>query len=189
MDMYILEIVNAHMQPSEIVEKIINLHYKYKFKMFGLEKNFFRGMLKKELERRIQKERQENQGFKLFGTHEFEPSGRKGQNKTNRIMALQPYHERGALKFPGEKLELLTNEFSDLAYQMIQFPHSSHDDILDSLAYQLALSNRGGVVKKAELPHNSPAELERRALSDEYERWSMIPRRLRNRFNDQLAFS
>ncbi len=189
MDMHILELVNAHLQPSEIIEKIISLHYKYTFKIFGLEENFFRGMLKQALNDRINKERIENPSFVLFGIHEFVASSRKGQNKTNRIMALQPYHERGAIKFPGEKVELLEGAFSELAYQMIQFPHSAHDDLLDALAYQLTLVRSGGVAKKADFPVNSPAWLEKRELSREIERMNRLPRRLRQRINQELVFS
>lgn len=188
MDMHILDIVNRHLQPSEIISEVIRLHYKYTFKMFGLEMNFYRGMLRLELDRRINEERK-NSNFKLFGVHEFEATSRKGQSKTNRIMALQPYHERGSIKFPGEKVELLRGEFSELAYQMIQFPNSAHDDILDSLAYHLTLIRRGGLVKKAELPKNTPAWLERKALDELVQKNSMLPRRFRKYVDNNLAFS
>lgn len=188
MDMHILEIVNAHLQPSEICSEVIRLHYKYIFKMFGLEMNFYRGMLRQELERGIREERIENSSFKLFGIHEFEATSRRGQSKVNRIMALQPYHERGAIKFPGIRIELLRENFSELAYQMIQFPHSAHDDIIDSLAYHLTLIRKGGVAKKADLPRNSPAWIERRAFEQDIERSSRLPRRFRARLGD-LAFS
>jgi predicted phage terminase large subunit-like protein len=189
MDMHILEIVNQNkMPPSDIVEKLITHHYKYKFRMLGLEKNFYRGMLRKALEQRIAEERRENPTFRLFGIHEFNPSGRKGEGKYNRIMALQPYHERGVLKFPGNKVELLQKPFSDLAYQMIQFPHSAHDDILDSLAYHLPLVHRGGVVKKQGPPRMTPAWLERRGLDEEVKLRKRVPRRLRRALG-QLAFS
>ncbi len=188
MDMYILDIVNKHLQPSEIINEIFRLHYKYEFKMFGLEMNFYRGMLRQELERRITEERLENQNFKLFGIHEFEATSRKGQSKANRIMALQPYHERGALKFPGVKFELLKGDFSELAYQMIQFPNAAHDDILDSLAYHLPLIRRGGLVKKAELPVNSPAWLERQSYIKAVESNNRLPRRFRKMVGE-LAFS
>ena len=189
MDMHILDIVNAHLQPSEIVDKIINLQYKYKFGVLGVETNFFRGMLEAEIRRRRDIEHRENPDkFRLFGVHEFEASCRVGQGKINRIMALQPYHERRALKFPGDRFELLEGEFSDLAWQMIQFPNAAHDDILDSLAYHLPLIRPGGLVKKAELPYNSPAYLEKKQWEKDIERNLSLPRRLRGRISD-LAFS
>lgn len=189
MDLHILEIVNKHLQLSETIDTIINLHKKYKFKMVGMETNFYRGQCIIELERRIAEERVENEKFQLFGVHEFQATAKRGEGKYNRMLALQPYHERGALKFPGTSVELLNGDFSTLAYQMIQFPNSSHDDILDSLAYHLPLIRRGGVVKKNELPYNSPAYLERKSLEQELEKISHLPRRYRPKLNEQLAFS
>ena len=187
MDMYVMEVVNRHMQPSDTVEMIMRLNRKWKFKKFGLETNFYRGMLKMDIDRRINEERVEP-GFNLFGVEEFKASSRRGENKNSRIMALQPYHERGALKFPGESVELLKDGFYQLAFQMIEFPHSAHDDILDSLAYHLPLIRKGGVVKKTKVPRFTPAWLERMELEKELEIRKHIPRRYR-RPVDRLSFS
>lgn len=189
MNMHVLDVVNKHMQPSEIIDEIIRLNYEYKFKKFGLETNFFRGMLRKSLNERIDEERLLRPTlFNLFGIEEFKASSRKGQNKTNRIMALQPYHESGALMFPGEKVELLEGGFKELAWQMIQFPNSAHDDVLDSLAYHIPLARKGGVVKKQGLPRNTPAWLERESLNRELRKMANLPRRWRKPL-DELAFS
>jgi predicted phage terminase large subunit-like protein len=178
--MYLLEIVNQKMTPSEMIEKIVSLNYKYKFKMFGIETNFFRGMLKLELERRIQTEHQENpEKFPLFGTHEFLAASRRGESKHSRIRGLQPYHERGSIKFPGKQLELLEGTFSELAYQMLQFPNAAHDDILDSLAYHIPLVRAGGVAKKKEVPYMSPAWIELEAYRQEMKTRNRLPRRAR----------
>lgn len=194
MNMYLLEIVNQNkMTPNEMIERIINLNYKYKFKMFGIETNFFRGTLKLDLEDRVSKEHVEGeQKFPLFGIHEFKASSRVGEGKYQRILGLQPYHERGAIKFPetnGDgKVELLQGAYSELAYQMIQFPNASHDDILDSLAYHLPLMRKGGVVKKSKIPRDTPAWLERKAYEREMDDNMRLPRRLRQRVHP-LAFS
>jgi len=189
MDMYILDITNQKMSPSEMIDKVISLHFKYKFKIFGIETNFFRGMLKMELERRTQAEHQENpKEFPLFGIHEFLASSRRGENKHSRIRGLQPYHERGALKFPGRQLELLKGAHSELAYQMLQFPNAAHDDILDSLAYHLPLIRAGGVAKKKDVPYMSPAWVEKEAFKDEMKNRNTLPRRLR-RHMAPLTFS
>lgn len=193
MDMHILDVVNEHLQPSEIVEKIVNLQYKYQFQVLGIETNFFRGMLEPEIKRRRDEEHSENPDyFRLFGVHEFEASSRRGAGKHNRIMALQPFHERRAIKFPGEKFELLQGVFSELAWQMVQYTHdgakSPHDDAIDSLAYHIPLIRKGGLVKKAGLPINSPAWLERKSWEKEIEYNMRLPRRLRREPAD-LAFS
>lgn len=188
MDIHIMEVVNEKLLPSETIEKIIALNYKYKFKIFGIETNFYRGMLRQELERRIKAEREENEKFPLFGVHEFEAGTKAVGNKENRIRALQPFQERGALKFPGTKLELLKGSYSELAYQMMQFPMAPHDDIVDSLAYHLPLIRKGGVVKKAAPPPMTPAWLERRELDAELTLRKKVPRRFRKQL-DNLSFS
>ena len=193
MDMHILDVVNEHLQPSEIVEKIINLQYKYRFQILGCETNFFRGMLEAEIKRRRDEEhRQSPEKFRLFGVHEFEASSRRGTGKHTRIMALQPFHERRAIKFPGERFELLEKGFSELGWQMVQYTHdgakSPHDDAIDSLAYHITLIRKGGLVKKDELPRNSAAWLERKNYEREIENNNRLPRRLRRQLPD-LAFS
>ena len=193
MDMHILDIVNEHLQPSEIVEHLVGLQYKYEFGVLGIETNFFRGMLESEIKRRRDEEHRENpENFKLFGIHEFEASSKKGQGKHSRIMALEPYHERKAIKFPGEKFELLEGVFSELGWQMVQYTHdgakSPRDDIIDSLAYHVNLIRKGGLVKKADLPRNSPAWLERKFYEKEVKHNMGLPRRLR-REPENLAFS
>ena len=184
MDMHILDLVNAHLQPSEIVDKIINFQYKYNFAVAGMEINFFRGMLEMELKKRRDEEHRLNPDkFKLFGVHEFEASSRRGTGKHSRIMALQPFHERGSIKFPGEKLELLEGVFSELSWQMLQYTHdgakSPHDDLIDALAYQAPLVRAGGLVKKSDLPRYSPAWLEQQSYLKEIKQINMLPRRFR----------
>lgn len=185
MNMYLLEVVNQKdMVPSQIIEKIVNLHYKYKFKIFGIETNFFRGTLKLDLEQRRQSENSEDpQRFPSFGIHEFKASSKRGEGKHQRIMGLQPYHERGAIKFPGKSYELLEGNFAELADQMIRYTHdgakSPHDDILDSLAYHITLIRKGGVAKKKELPYMSPAWLELETFKAETKARNRLPRRLR----------
>ncbi len=193
MDMHILDVINKHLQPSEIVEALINLQYKYRFSILGIETNFFRGMLEPEIKRRRDEEHRSNSDkFKLFGVTEFEASSRRGTGKHARIMSLQPYHQRKAIKFPGEKFELLKGGFSELSWQMIQYTHdgakSPHDDALDALAYHIPLIRKGGLVKKSGVPYMSPAWLEQQNYEKEVKRNMGLPRRLRQRIPD-LAFS
>ena len=157
--------------------------------MFGVETNFFRGTLKGELEQRRNKEHQDNpKNFPSFGIQEFKASRKTGEGKYQRICALQPYHERGAIKFQGKNLETLQGTQSELAYQMLQFPNSAHDVILDSLAYHLDLIRKGGLVKKKKAPWSSPAWFEREQQKKELGYNRLRPRRARQ-WVAPLAFS
>jgi hypothetical protein len=155
--------------------------------VLGVETIFFRGMLEYEIKRRRDEEHRERPDkFRMFGVEEFTP--KSGDSKFNRVRALQPYHERGSIKFPGDRFELLNGGYSELAWQMIQFPSAPHDDIIDSLAMHLPLIRKGGVVKKAELKVNTPAWLELQSYKQEVSKNMGLPRRLR-RQPLGLAFS
>lgn len=183
--LHILEAIGKQLKPSEMIDLIIALNYRFKFNIFGLETIFFRRMLRGELQRRIFKEHQENPGsFSLFSIEEFDSSSRHGKGKFTRMMALQPYHERGAIKFPGDRIENLKGGFSDLAHQMLQFTPDhlpEPNDLLDSLADHIPLIRKGGVVKKQELPRYSGAWLERKSINEQANRNRHLPRRLRKR--------
>lgn len=184
--MYVLDIVNKHLQTNEMVDEIIRLNQIYHFRRFGVETVFFRGRLKKDLELRIEKERS-NVGFHVFGVEELQTRWRKGEGKHQRIEALQPFHERGDLLFPGDTFEGLDKSWRDLAFQMIQYPSAPHDDILDSLSWHVQLIQRGGVPKKGGPPKNTMAWLEQKWVEKYEERMSRYPTKYRKKI--QLAFS
>jgi len=182
MNIYILDVFQDHLKPNQIVDKIIALNYKWKFDKFGVETNFFRGMLEKEIKRAIEVERK-NINFKLFGMEEFTSTARRGEGKYNRVMALQPYHERGALLFRGQGLVSLKGAWSDLSYQMMQITPNhwpEHDDLIDSLAFNLNLVRPGGSVeRKVRAPQYSAAWLEEQAYEEMLRLNKHVPRRYR----------
>lgn len=179
-NIYILDIVNAHLKPNQIVEEVIRLSYKWKYSILGVETNFFRGMLEKEIRLASDHERK-NKAFKLFSLIEIQ--AKSGTPKEVRIQALQPYHERGSLKFPGDKVETLPKNFYELAYQMLQYPKAQHDDILDSLAYHLKISHPGGTVKTKQVPVFSVAGLELAQYKEYQARNRFIPKKYQKRFH------
>jgi predicted phage terminase large subunit-like protein len=191
MNMYILDCVNEHMKPDMIVDTIFKLNNQYKIKMLGVEENFFRGMLSKEIVRRTVEERKENSSCNVFGIREIKQT--RGNSKHIRILALQPHHERRALKFPGTEFNLLKGAYSELGYQMCQYTingaMSPHDDLIDSLAMHLDLVNRGGVVKKAEPAQFTPAWLEMKSYNRAMERNQLLPRKLRQHVSTEFAFN
>jgi len=157
--MFLLDAVASRMLPEDQINVLLNLHDKWHFRKAGLETNAFQQMIKSMLEQRLaQKRLQPN--WRPFSLVEF--VGKSQGNKESRILGLQPYHERGDLRFPGTKLELLTGVWSQLAYQMLQFPTSPKDDLLDSLAYHLQLKHAGFErPQSVEYPITSAAWFER----------------------------
>lgn len=181
MNMYLLDLVNKHLQPSEIVDNVIRLAYKWRFNKLGVETNFFRGMLEREIKMQVDLERH-NSSFKLFSIEEFKATSRRGESKEIRIRGLQPYHERGSLLFPGDKFERLTGAFNELAYQMLQFPKAPHDDVLDALAYQLNIMHKGGTVKTNKPAFTSAAWFEMQQYEEMQKMNKVVPSRLKRNF-------
>lgn len=180
LNMYILDLVNDHLKPNQIVEAIIRLSYKWKFSKLGVETNFFRGLLEKEIKMACEEERK-NQHWKPFSMEVFNATAKRGESKHNRIMALQPYHERGSIYFPCEadnpKVENLRGAYSELSMQMVQYTvnhRPTHDDLLDALAYEIELIRPGGKTVKNEIPRNSIAYVIKR----DYDKMMELQRRL-----------
>lgn len=177
---YLLDLMAGRILPDQLIEQIMRLNDQWHFNAFGIETNAFQRMLRRDLDRRIDVERTRNPHFKLFHIEEF--TGTSANTKEMRIRALQPYHERGAIRFPGERLELLTGSWADLAYQMLQFPRAPHDDIVDSLAYHVQLYRRGTQeTPTAQIPYTSAAWFEREQQKEAVQvmarrpRWTRTP--------------
>jgi predicted phage terminase large subunit-like protein len=191
LNMWLLEIVSGKLLPSEQVEVVFNLHYKWGIKTFGIEVNHYQKMLRRDLEFRVAEERRRNRTFRLFHVAEF--TGTSVNTKDMRIRALQPYHERQAIKLPGSRVELLEGAYARLTSQMIQYTDShkpAHDDELDSLAQHVSIHQQGQAEHPTEeFPYTSAKWFERHYwLPKEREarrwqpRWKQSP-------EPELAFS
>jgi predicted phage terminase large subunit-like protein len=179
--MYVLKAVNEHLKPDQIIDNIIKLNYQYKFDRFGIETNFFKGMLERELQMAIENERA-SPLFKPFGVETFTASARHGEGKHARILSLQPYHERGDLLFPGDSIHNLKGALSELAFQMLEYTQAHrpiHDDLLDSLAYHTKLIRRGDEDISQQIPQNSIRAVFERDRQKIIARVKMLPRPLR----------
>lgn len=180
--MFLLAAVAGRLSPEQQIEQVLALHARWKFRKFGLETNAFQKMLKSTLDLQLSALRAKPQ-YQPFEIVEF--SGLTQGNKERRIEGLQPWHEQGLLRFPGTSVELLIGVWSKLAYQMIEFPHSQLDDLLDSLAYHLQLKQAGYTQPQiVEFPWSSAAWFEReqanRMAQSPQWRWRELP---------ELAFS
>lgn len=160
LNLYILDIVRGRLQPSEQIEEVFRLHAKWGINVFGVETNAFQKVMRRDIEFRYKEERLKNPSFRFFHIEEF--IGSSLPNKELRIRGLQPYHERGALRFPGQSLDTLTGVWSELAFQLIQFPKSAKDDISDSLAGHIGIHRPGRLDKTfKDIPYTSAAWYER----------------------------
>ena len=183
---FLLDAVSDRMTPDLQIEEVLALHARWRFRKFGLETNAFQKMLKSTLDLQLRALRAKP-NYQPFEIVEF--SGVTQGNKERRIEGLQPWHEQGLLRFPGTSVEALTGVWSKLAYQMIEFPHSQHDDLLDSLAYHLQLKQAGYTKPQVvEIPYTSAAWFEREQRKEELVELARRPR-WRRRPLPELAFS
>lgn len=181
-NMFVLDAINKHLKPRNIIDTIIRLNYKWGFDRFGMERNFFKGMFEKQF-REAEKDHIENEEYKQFVLREDIVASVK-QKTFNRILALQPFHEKGMIHLPARNFHDLSETFSNLAFQVQQFTidgaKSPHDDLLVALAMQLDLKGKGGTIIQKEAPYSSAAWFEKQQI-DHMEN-ARIPRRYRARY-------
>ena len=186
---YILDIVNQHLSPSEIVREIFRLSYKWKFVKLGIETNTFQGMLEDDIKFERNKHAL-NKNYTDFSVETFRASIKKGEGKHQRILSLQPLHQRGVLRFRGKNLDSLPKDYADLADQMLKYtydgPKTPHDDIIDALSYQVKLIRNGSVMADEEAPENSLAWEEKRNYEKVMKLNKRLPRMYRRKV--QLYF-
>ena len=177
MNMYLLDAVNAHLKPNEIVNALVRLNYKWHYTKLGVETNFFRGLLEKEIKLEVEEQRK-NENWTPFSMEIFQATAKRGESKHNRIRALQPYHERGSIIFPCDgvgSIDKLKGVWQELSMQMLQYTENHrppHDDMLDALAYQIQLIRPGGKIIKNDLPRDSIAYI----LKKEQDKYSEMQR-------------
>ena len=188
LNLYLLDIVaGEHLTPEEQIAALFDLHAKWGIQRLAIETNGFQKMLKRDLEYRYAQERKTNPRFRLFQVQEM--TGTSQNTKDLRIRALQPYHERGALRVPGTRYELLTGHLRALCDELLQYPHAPHDDLIDSLAYHIPIHRAGGVAKPPQdIPEFSIAWIEREEQRKASDVWGTVPRWARHPV-PQPAFS
>ena len=120
---YILDITRARLSPSDIINEVFRLRDKWDLVDIGVEQVAFQKALAYAL--------REDERFKKRPFHitELKPSER---TKDQRIKGLQPLYENGKILHN----RLLPNNIY-MEDELIRFPLSKHDDIIDSFSYVL----------------------------------------------------
>lgn len=120
-NIYILDIVRARFSPNDIINEIFRLREKHDLVDIGIETIAFQKALAYIL--------REDDRFKRrpFRITELKPNER---SKDVRIKGLQPFYENGKV---FHSKHLANNIY--LEDELIRFPRSTHDDVLDALAY------------------------------------------------------
>lgn len=122
----IVEAYRQRLNATELVDEMFYLYRKYrqKFQKMGIEDIMYTSALEYDITRRMR------ETGEWFGLEKLKHRNKK---KTDRIRALVPLFERGNIE--------MSDKCSDLEDELLHFPVSEHDDIMDALAYQLSLVN------------------------------------------------
>ncbi len=179
--MYVLEAINERMTPSQIIDRVIQLNYRWGFDKFAVERNYFKGALEKEF-KEVALLHQGKKGWKTFGFFEDIIASAKTKN-SSRVLALQPLHEARNIYLPcngAMGFNNLSTAYSELAYQMIRYSITQlkcmapHDDLLMSLAFHAEIRHRGGEAMVGDAP---PTSFERH-MKDSVAQYNTMQRRL-----------
>jgi predicted phage terminase large subunit-like protein len=127
---YVQEAFRARHNPSEIIETIRKLHKKHAFDVIGIESVQYQKSLSFWLEE-LTKDSDES-----YPVEEVIPD----QDKRRRILALQPYFRRQKI--------VIRRGMDRLENELLNIDSIDHDDLADSLAGHLFITNRPGKPRK-----------------------------------------
>jgi len=187
MNMYVLEAINQHLKPNQIIDHIIRLNYKWKFVKFGVERNYFKGRLEEDF-RKAEKEHIKNRNYQQFNFREDILATNKDTNRA-RVLRLQPKQEAGQVYLPnikGGSINTLKKVYAELAYQMLRFTidgsKSPHDDLVKCLSFHVELIAKGGVVAKEKPDWTTAVALETEYMEKMNKHNRSIPRAYRKAY-------
>lgn len=122
-NLFILDVVRARLSPSDIINQIFRLRDLWHLQDVAMEQVAFQKAIGYSLRDDIRFKKQP------FHITELKPNER---SKDTRIKGLQPLYENGKV---FHNKQLANNIY--LEDELVRFPRSSHDDLIDAFAYAL----------------------------------------------------
>lgn len=123
---FVLDILHDRMNPDELINNTFNTYLKWKPSYIWLETVQYQKMLAFEIRKQM------NSRNMFFNLIEVNPMGEK--NARIRTL-LQPRYWNASIIHPKYH-----NKIKDLELELLKFPNAKHDDIIDSLAWALKIS-------------------------------------------------
>jgi hypothetical protein len=119
-----LKAYRMKIDPRELIETIFTLYHQDKPEKIGIEKTIYLQALKPFLD---EEQRKRNTFLPIIELDHNQT------HKETRIRGLLPRYQSGSVFH-------ITGECKDLAEELLTFPKAIHDDVMDSLAYQLQIA-------------------------------------------------
>lgn len=123
-NVWYLKAYKVKVDPTELIQLIFELHRVYKPEAIGLEETTMTQAIEPFLNVEMSKRN-------IFPN--VVPLKHGGTAKETRIRGLLPRYDRGHIYH-------ITGLCNDLERELLRFPSSAHDDVMDSLAYQVFLA-------------------------------------------------
>ena len=121
-NIYILDAWHKQCDPVEFMNKFIFLYFNWNCMKLGLQSAIVEKMLRSFLKEKMKREK--------FWINIVELKENTRQNKEYCIKSLQPWYENGCI-YHKESLR-----GSELEEELLRFPKSKHDDVIDALQMQ-----------------------------------------------------
>lgn len=122
---YILDLINEHLSPDQINQRLFEFYRYWGTIVIGIESVAFSKLLKPAFE-------------KYVWTKGFNPRVEElksgGRSKELRIKSLQPLFEQHKIFMPKPDF-INNNVWAKLFEQLLHFPKSKYDDLLDAMSY------------------------------------------------------
>lgn len=116
----------AKINPHELIQTLFTLHAKDNYEKIGVEKTIYLQAIKPFLDEEMRKR---NVFLPIFELDHQQT------HKETRIRSLIPRYQSGSIYH-------IERQCNDLEDEMLRFPKSSHDDVIDSLAYQSQIAEK-----------------------------------------------
>lgn len=123
---YILDLINSRLSPEQINQELLRLCSTWKPEVIGIESVVFSALLKPAFEKYA------IESYNIIP--EVIELKTYGKQKETRIKSLQPFFERHEV-FMKKPNNLERDIWYDLQEQLLRFPKTQYDDIIDALAY------------------------------------------------------
>lgn len=121
-DIYIIDIVNERLDPSEIIDTVFEKHKLYKHRSIWIEIVQYQKMLAQEFKKQMK-----SRDY-FFTLREIRPQGEKEARISS---TLEPRYSTHTVRHLNRHYELET--------QLMKFPNWKHDDMIDALASVVAM--------------------------------------------------
>jgi predicted phage terminase large subunit-like protein len=118
---FVIDYVNKRLQGEAWWNELFRLVATYNPRRVGIETTAFQKSLVLNAKEQMMKRNQ------FFSFDELKPDA----DKVRRIQTLQPRYEAGQI--------IMRTGMDEMRYQMVNFPRTTHDDLIDALAYGLQL--------------------------------------------------